>query len=50
MKVRLISDIHTEFWGRDGDLSDFAGLVYRYIPHHPQDKATVLVCAGDMGT
>jgi predicted phosphohydrolase len=50
MKVRLISDFHTEFWGRDGDLSVFPGLVYRYIPHLPQDKATVLVCAGDMGT
>ena len=49
MKVRIISDFHTEFWSRDGDLSSFSELLYRYIPLLPEDKETVLVCAGDMG-
>jgi len=50
MIVRIISDFHTEFWSRNGDLSAFPDLVSRYIPHQPKDKETVLVCAGDMGT
>ena len=50
MRVRIISDFHTEFWSRDCDLSDFPDLVYRYVPAHPEDNETILVCAGDMGT
>jgi len=49
MKVRVISDFHTEFWVRGG-LALFADLVYRYLPEHPDDMETVLACAGDMGT
>lgn len=50
MRVRINSDLHTEFWCRDGDLHNFTHFVYQYIPEHPEDSETVLVCAGDMGT
>ncbi|MBU5635114.1 metallophosphoesterase [Geomonas sp. Red69] len=50
MKVRIISDLHTEFWSNDGGLSFFRDHLFHYLPIHPDDKDTVLVCAGDMGT
>jgi hypothetical protein len=50
MKIRIISDFHTEYWSSDDVLLSFPDLVYHYIPKHPEDKETVLVCAGDMGT
>lgn len=46
MKIRPVSDIHTEFFGED-EIAD-ASLVI--LPALPDDAETVLVLAGDIGS
>ena len=45
MRIKIISDIHTEFW----NYNKFDRLLDRYLPAHEDDKDTVLVVAGDIG-
>lgn len=45
MKIRFISDFHTEFF----DFNKFQRLLEYYLPSHPDDSDTTLCCAGDMG-
>lgn len=48
MKIKCISDLHTEFWGYSNP-GKFQKILERYLPPHDDDKDTVLTCAGDMG-
>ncbi len=45
MKLRIASDIHTEFFNED-EISDVASAV---LPPLPDDSDTVLILAGDIG-
>lgn len=48
MKLRLASDIHTEFFdGQEDDMKDISELM---ITPLPDDKATTLILAGDIGS
>lgn len=46
MKLREVSDVHTEFFGED-EIAEIANT--RILPPMPDDKNTVLVLAGDIG-
>lgn len=48
MRIKVVSDFHTEFFG--GDPVKFERILNKYFPQSPEDYQTVLVCAGDMGT
>lgn len=45
MRIKIISDVHLEFW----NYTKFDRLLDRYLPPHAEDKGTVLVVAGDIG-
>jgi Icc-related predicted phosphoesterase len=45
VKIKIVSDFHVEFW----NFNKFERLLDKYLPPHPDDKQTVLCCAGDMG-
>jgi len=46
MKLREVSDVHTEFFGED----EIVEASLRILPPLPDDKETVLVLAGDIGS
>lgn len=45
MKLRILSDAHTEMW----NYNKFKKTLAQVLPPLPSDEATVLVCAGDIG-
>jgi hypothetical protein len=45
VKIREVSDVHTEFFGED----EIAQASLRILPPLPDDKETVLLLAGDIG-
>lgn len=45
MKIRLISDLHTEFWPQN----KFSRVLDLYLPPRPDDKDSLLCCSGDLG-
>jgi predicted MPP superfamily phosphohydrolase len=46
MKIRPVSDIHTEFYGED----EMEALALAVLPPLPDDKGTILILAGDIGS
>lgn len=48
MKFRLASDLHTEFF--DGEEYHMAEIAALMLPPMPDDKATTLILAGDIGS
>lgn len=48
MKIRIISDVHTEFVYEDE--GEVAEMVARALPELPDDPATILIIAGDLGS
>jgi hypothetical protein len=45
MKVKFVSDFHTEFW----NYNKFQRTLEKYLPPTEEDKEIVLCCCGDMG-
>lgn len=45
MKIKIISDFHTEFW----TYNKFQKTLEKYLPPTEDDKETILCCCGDMG-
>lgn len=48
MRIKFISDFHTEWWGYSNKVK-FERLLEKYLPSQEDDKDTILCCAGDMG-
>lgn len=46
MKIKVISDLHTEWF----KFNKFEKTIERVIPSTPEDKDTILICSGDVGT
>ncbi len=49
MKIRLVSDVHTEFMARDLHKIDKI-VLHDILPELPTDKETTLLLAGDIGS
>lgn len=49
MKLRLISDLHTEFWKAD-NIAKVSKIFAKELPPLPTDPETTLVLAGDTGS
>ena len=45
MKLRILSDAHTELW----NFNKFKKTLDQVLPPLPSDEETILVCAGDIG-
>ena len=45
MKIKFISDFHTEFWPD----YEFEDILEKYLPYSSDDAETTLCCGGDMG-
>jgi len=46
LPIRVCGDLHSEFW----NFNKFPRILEALLPPLPDDKETILVCAGDMGT
>lgn len=49
MKIKVISDLHTCWWGHQTNKEKFKRILNHVLPPQEGDKDCVLVCAGDMG-
>lgn len=49
MKVKIISDFHTEWFGHQTNKTKFKRILDNIFPEKEHDKECILVCAGDMG-
>ena len=49
MKLKILSDLHTCWWGHQTNKAKFKRILDQHFPEQEHDKDCILVCAGDMG-